>query len=261
MNSRIKKLVSLSSFFMLLLSGCASLPNTGLDTSNQQKIQSITILPVVAPGHISVENMGIAGGFGLVGGLIQESINKSHADDYSTHVADSKINFATIIKDRTSEVLSAGGYKVSSSPAEQGSEINYKELDAIPSAGGMGRYADPVDYTKIQTNADATLSIWFTSIGYVSLVQTIHFTPLVGVRVRLVDARTKQELYFKTFSCGWDVQRGTVYVPADKKYSYLTFDELGNRDFDQSIEGLENCEDKIASLIGQDLSAGRTSNK
>lgn len=57
------------------------------------------------------------------------------------------------------------------------------------------------------------------------------------------------------------MQRGTVYVPADEKYSYLTFDDLGNRNFDQSIEGIENCEDKIAALIGQDLSAGRTSNK
>jgi hypothetical protein len=82
------------------------------------------------------------------------------------------------------------------------------------------------------------------------------FVPWVIVRARILDAKTKQDMYFKTFACGYDVKSNSVHIDSGDTYSYGTFGSL-EKNFDQSIEGLQSCEKSIVTAIGMELAQNR----
>jgi hypothetical protein len=121
--------------------------------------------------------------------------------------------------------------------------------DQKPKLAADGKSAD---YTSIKTDADSILHVWFTSFGYVSPPESSDFIPWVVVRARLIDAKTKQDMYFKTFACGWDVKNNSVHVVSDEVYRYGSFDAL-NAAFNQSVQGIKSCETAIVANITKDL--------
>ncbi|KVW37023.1 hypothetical protein [Burkholderia ubonensis] len=221
-----------------LLSGCVNLPQTNLNADNRQKLHSIAVLEVNEPKAVGVVNIGgAAGAFGLIGGLAQAAVNASHTSTYTKRVANDKIVFAPVVADRVIGQLTENGYQV-------------VKLD-----GQKVKLADDGksdDYSGIQTDADAIMNVWFTSFGYISPPDTTDFIPSVVVRARMLDAKTKQDIYFKTFACGYDIRSNSVHVDSDVAYSYGSFGDL-EKNFDKSVEGIKSCEKSIAAMIGQDL--------
>ncbi|PAK13871.1 hypothetical protein [Burkholderia ubonensis] len=221
-----------------LLSGCVNLPQTDLNADNRQKLHSIAVLDVNEPKAVGVANIGgAAGAFGLIGGLVQGAVNASHTSTYTKRVASDKIVFAPVVADSVIGHLTENGYQV-------------VKLD-----GQKVKLADDGksdDYSGIQTDADAIMNVWFTSFGYISPPDKTDFIPSVVVRARMLDAKTKQDIYFKTFACGYDIRSNSVHVDSDVAYSYGSFGDL-EKNFDKSVEGIKSCEKSIAAMIGQDL--------
>ncbi|KWO77626.1 hypothetical protein [Burkholderia ubonensis] len=221
-----------------LLSGCVNLPQTNLNADNRQKLHSIAVLEVNEPKAVGVVNIGgAAGAFGLIGGLAQAAVNASHTSTYTKRVASDKIVFAPVVADSVIGHLTENGYQV-------------VKLD-----GQKVKLADDGksdDYSGIQTDADAIMNVWFTSFGYISPPDKTDFIPSVVVRARMLDAKTKQDIYFKTFACGYDIRSNSVHVDSDVAYSYGSFGDL-EKSFDKSVEGIKSCEKSIAAMIGQDL--------
>ncbi|KFL52605.1 hypothetical protein JM78_18980 [Burkholderia pyrrocinia] len=221
-----------------LLSGCVTLPNTDMKPEARQKLHSIAILDVSEPKRVAVINLGgAAGGFGLIGALAQTAVNASHTSTYTDHVATSKTVFAPDIVDGVTGRLAGNGYQV-------------VKLD-----GQKVKLADDGksdDYSAIQTDADAIMNVWFTSFGYISPPNQPDYIPWVVVRARILDARTKQDLYYKTFACGYDIKANSVHVDSDFAYTYGSFSDL-EKNFDKSVEGIKSCEKSVAEMIGQDL--------
>ncbi|WP_234487183.1 hypothetical protein [Paraburkholderia aspalathi] len=204
------------------------------------RIRSLKLigLDVNEPHGESVVNFGGAGGaFGLVGGLVQAGINANHTSTYTQQVASGKITFAPVVNDGLTTRLSGNGYEI----------VALHDQHAKLSSDGKSD-----DFSDVKTNADAILSVWITSFGYVSPPESSDFIPWVVVRARLLDSKSKEDLYFKTFACGWDIKANSVHVEADAKYHYGSFGTLIDQ-FDQSVAGLKDCEQAVVAVIGQDL--------
>ncbi|KVH12685.1 hypothetical protein SB394_10365 [Burkholderia sp. BCCIQ04A] len=221
-----------------LLSACTTVPNTDMTPEARQKLHSIAMLDVIEPKRVAVVNFGgAAAGFGLIGALAQGAVNASHTSTYTDHVAAGKILFAPDIADGVAGRLTGNGYQV-------------VKLD-----GQKVKLADDGksdDYSAIQTDADAIMNVWFTSFGYISPPQQLDYIPWVVIRARILDAKTKQDLYYKTFACGYDVKANSVHIDSDFAYTYGSFSDL-EKNFDKSVEGIKSCEKSVADMIGQDL--------
>lgn len=222
----------------VLLTGCTTLPQTNLTADSRSKLHSIAVLGVKEPKSEAVMNFGgAAAGFGLVGGLIQAGVNASHTSTYTKKVASDKVVFAPIVADGVTDRLTANGYQV----------VKLDGQDVKLAEDGKSD-----DYSGIHTDADAIMNVWITTMGYVSPPESTSFLPWVVVRARILDAKTKQDMYFKTFACGYNIKSNSVYVDSAATYSYDSFGDL-EKNFDQSIEGLQSCEKSIVAAIGKDL--------
>ncbi|PRF19274.1 hypothetical protein [Burkholderia multivorans] len=224
-----------------LLSGCVTVPKTDMNAQAREKLHSIALLEVAEPRQVGVINLGgAAGGFGLIGALAQVAVNTSHTNTYTERVTANKIVFVPDIVDGVTGRLADNGYQI-------------VKLNQKPKRAADGKSDD---YSDIQTDADAIMNVWFTSFGYISPPSRPDYIPAVVVRARLIDAKTKQDLYFKTFACGYDIKANSVHVESDVAYTYGSFSDL-EKNFDKSVEGIKACEKSIAELIGQDLARTR----
>jgi hypothetical protein len=227
-------------FLMIaLLSGCTTLPKTDLNAENREKLHSIAVLEVKEPVKVGVVNMGgAAAGFGLIGAFTQVALNNSHTNTYSKRVADEKIVFAPVVIDGVVDRLNTDGYQVVKLGDDQKVTV---------SADGKSD-----DYSGIHTDADAILSMWFTSFGYLSPPESPEYVPAIVLRARVLDAKTKQDMYFKTFACGYDIKANSVHIDSDGTYRYGTFGTIEDK-FDESVQGIKACEQAIVAMIGKDL--------
>ncbi|MBR7972237.1 hypothetical protein KDX01_03760 [Burkholderia vietnamiensis] len=221
-----------------LLSGCTTLPNTDMKPEARQTLHSIAMLDVAEPKRVEVLNLGgAAAGFGLIGAIAQGAVNASHTNTYMGHVAAGKIVFAPDIAAGVTDRLAGNGYQV-------------VKLDGQKVKLAEDGKSD--DYSGIQTDADAIMNVWFTSFGYISPPNDPDYIPWVVIRARILDAKTKQDIYFKTFACGYDIKANSAHIDSDFAYAYGSFSDL-EKNFDKSVEGIKSCEKSVVDMIGDDL--------
>jgi hypothetical protein len=218
------------------LLGCVSVPKVELQ--RRSSVKTVTLLKIPEPAIQPVMNIGgPSGAFGLVGGLVQAGLNDTHTKAYTQIVKERQIAFAPLLEQELTRELNSAGY-----------QVVYSEERPVVKEDNR-----TVDYSAIHTDADAILHVWFTTIGYISPPNKVAFQPWVGVRVRLLDPGSKNDLYFKTFACGYEVKaENIVHVQAGLQYEYDSFEKLTSN-FDGSVAGLIVCEHSIASLIGIDF--------
>lgn len=235
--------LGISCVLLLGLAGCVTIPKTEMNHQSAKSIKTVALLDVAEPKAEVVMNMGGgAAAFGLIGGLIQGGVNADHGKAYSKLVAAGQVQFSpTMIKSITDE-LNADGYHV------------VYLADQRPKLASDGKSDD---FSNVHTDADAILEVWFTTLGYVSPPSKSAFEPWVAVKVRMLDSKSRKDLYFKTFFGGFKDKmiKNIVYVPADAKYQYKTFDMLTSS-FADSVRGLQETEGAVASQVGRDLARG-----
>ncbi len=223
----------------VLLSGCASVPNIEADKAAATQIKRIAVLGIREPANVQVVNLGgAAGAFGLVGGLIQGSTNADHSKQFVEAMRQRKTSL--------SEPMLAA---VTQSLKDDGIEVTVA-VDQKPKLAADGKSDD---YSDVRVEADAILSVWFGVVGYMSSPYSTHYEPWVLVKARLLDAKTKRDIYFKTFCVGYKMKiENVVPLPADPKYRYGSFDDLMVHTSD-AVAGLVDCEEIAAKRIGADL--------
>lgn len=156
-----------------------------MSAENRDRLHSIAVLEVDEPKEVSIINDGsVTAAFALIGGLVQAGINKSHADTYAQEIASKGLTFAPIIAHGISDRLTADGYRVA---MLGGQKVVLDQADK------------PEAYAGIHTDADTIMNLWFTTFGYRSPSNKTDFIPWVTIRARLLDAKTKQDIYAKTF--------------------------------------------------------------
>ena len=219
-----------------VLVGCVTVPKVEYARGGAR---SVALLSIVEPMSYPVMNIGGPSGmFGLVGGLVQAGLNDAHTKSYTALLQGRRVAFASTLESDVAATLEATGQSV-------------LRLDARPAVGADGR---TVDYASVRTDADAIVHVWFTTVGYLSPPRSASFQPWVGVRVRMLDARSRQDLYFKTFACGYvpRAENVVVVVPPGGLVEYDTFDKLVG-DLDGSIAALDACRREVVAQVRRDI--------
>lgn len=228
-----------SALLVVLLSGCASVPKIEADRAVTGQIKRVAVLGVQEPAVVEVANLGgAASAFGLVGGLIQGSVNADHAKQFGEALKQQKLSLAEPLERAVAEALKADGFEVTVD----------RDQKPKPSADGKSD-----DYSDVRVEADAILSVWFGVVGYISAPNSTRYEPWVLIKAHLFDARTKKDIYFKTFTVGYKMKiENAVWLAADGQYRYKSFDDVMSR-VSHAAAGLVNCEEIVAKEIGADL--------
>ena len=168
-----------------------------IDSSSASEIKKIGILEIKQPMNMNVENLGGAGAaFGLVGGLAQAGVNNSHSDTYQRTLSERQVPIMEHLRRAVENELRTYQYDVEYLQGQSSTREN--------DAKG--------DYSDVKTDANAILNIWITQFGYVSPPSSSGYIPFVVVRARLIEAKTRREMFFKTYTCGWDIKKGPRFL-------------------------------------------------
>jgi len=224
-----------------LLSGCASVPNVEADKAATTQMKRVAVLGIREPGNVEVVNIGgAAGAFGLIGGLIQGSTNADHSKQFVEALRKQKQSLSEPMLAAVTQSLKEDGFEVTVA------------ADLKPKLAADGKSDD---YSDVHVDADAMLSVWFGVVGYMSSPYSSHYEPWVLIKARLLDAKTKKDIYFKTFCVGYKMKiENVVQLPAGPKYRYDSFDDLMAHTNDAAA-GLVDCAEIVAKRIGSDLKA------
>jgi hypothetical protein len=223
----------------LALCGCVSVPNVDASKSSVAQMKRITVLAVREPPVVQVVNIGgAAGAFGVIGGLIQGSANADHSKAFLAAMVQRKVSLREPLLAAVESSLRQDGFDVSVDQTQWPKKTADGKSD---------------DYSALHVDSDAILIVWFSVVGYMSPPNSTHYVPWVVIKARLLDARTKQDIYFKTFCVGYKMKvENAVQLPADPKYRFNSFDDLMAH-VDGAVDGLVDCEKIAAMRMGSDL--------
>jgi hypothetical protein len=231
--------LAVGSLTAALLAGCASVPKVEVDAAAATQIKRVAVLRVAEPTNVQVANLGgAAGAFGLVGGLIQGTTNADHSKQFVEALRQRKTSLSEPMLAAVTQSFKGDGFEVTVA------------RDQKPKLAADGKSDD---YSEVHVDADAILSVWFGVVGYMSAPNSTHYEPWVLIKARLLDAKTKKDIYFKTFCVGYKMKIENVMpLPADPKYRYGSFDDLMAHTSDAAA-GLVDCGEIVAKRIGADL--------
>jgi hypothetical protein len=240
-SARLASRVVISVLSVLLLGGCFTAPSVDADRNATGRMKRIALLSIPEPSEIPVANIGGAAfAFGAVGGLVQANTNIGQAKDFAAFLKSRNLDVARHFEEEVIRSLHEAGYQVS------------LVTDQRPKVAADGKSDD---YSGVHVDADAILSIWSRSFGYVSPPNTTHYEPSGVVMVRLVEAKTKSDLYFKTFVVGWKLPlKDSIYLETDPKYRYRSIDQFKARQ-DEATQGVFEAEHLVAQHVTDDLAA------
>jgi hypothetical protein len=225
----------------LMLTGCAALQPVVLDQATAKNVKKIALLPIGESRAIAVTNAGgVSAAFGALGGLVQGSIDENHAKTYLDAINASGIKMA----DPLSVSLLDG--------------LSKKGIDVVLLTGQHAKLAadgKTVDYSGITTDADVILQVWFGYTGYFSGTMQ-GYQPWTIVNAKLLDARSKKELYQQSFSA-WrkPMQDAIKFIAIDGMVEYGSFDDLMAH-FKDSVDALMAGHQAIARQLLQELKLG-----
>lgn len=222
-----------------LATGCVNIQRADYDKTANSRVHKVALLRIVEPGRPVVMNVGgAAGAFGLVGGVVQANLDESHAKDFKEALDARNVKFAPDLAQSIMELLRSKGF-----------EVVYLEGQR-PKLGADGK---SVDYSGIQTDADAILNVWFGTNGYVSPSFSGAYQPWVSIGAEVVDARTRQRMYYRIFRSGFTTNIENIEdVGFDERYK---FDSAGDlvQSVDKAVEGLKDSYKRVVQRMGSHL--------
>jgi hypothetical protein len=222
-----------------LLGGCVSAPSVDADRTVTGQLKKIALLSIPEPAEVPVANLGgAAGAFGLVGGLVQADVNHSQAKQFAAYRVSKNFDVSRRFEDEVIRSLREAGFDVT------------LVADQRPKVAADGKSDD---YSGIHVEADAILSIWPRSFGYISPPNSRDYQPSGVVMVRLLDSKTKADIYRKTFVVGWKLPiKESIYLETDEKYRYRSIDTFRASE-DEALEGLLEAEHLISKHVEEDI--------
>lgn len=227
-----------------LLGGCVTAPSIDADRNATGRLRKIALLSIPEPSEIPVANMGgAASAFAIVGSLVQINNNLGQAKQFAEYMRRRDLDVARHFEQDLMASLREAGYEVVLVTGQR------------PKIAADGKSDD---YSGIHVEADAILSLWSRSFGYISPPNSTYYQPSGVVIVRLLDAKSKADLYYKTFVVGWKLPiKESIYMETEKKYRYRSIEGFKASE-DEAVEGLFEAEHLISQRVGDDLSTHTT---
>lgn len=222
----------------LVFSGCASVPRVDPDKAALQSVRSIALLRVQEPRAVEVANIGgTAGAFGMIGGIVQAVNNGNRTEEFVSALRQRNQSLAEPLTIKLRDLLQEAGY-----------QVNVSDQQPKPSTD---KKSD--DFSAITVTEDLILLVWIGRTGYISEPYSLSYEPWVFLTVRALDARTKRDVYWKSFTVGYNMKiKQAVNIPADARYRFKSHPEIMQR-LDEAITGLIESHNLAAQAIVADL--------
>lgn len=228
-------IVGLAIVGLLTLSACG----TPMNHEVAQRIHTIALIPANNPEIIEAKPFQVTPStmYGAVGFAISSALasgnGASDATTLSARVAEQNVRLGDDITREVEAMLTQAGYKVIRLARNQ-----------AKGAALLSNYKDMV------VAADAVLDINIVTAGYVQVGALDRLYPNLVLVARLVDASTKQELYWNFFTYGGmsGVLRPDRLVKADLKYAMSSIADI-RKSPDLAIEGLRAGIAPLVSLL------------
>ncbi len=222
----------------MAFTGCAIAPTVEANRASLAGLRRIAVVDLGLPNAAMVQNFGLAGGFGAIGGAVQGASNADKSKAFSAAIADHVPSLDEALVAAVVAGLSKAGYEVT------------VIKDQKP---GPGPDRKIWDVSKIHTDADGVLIVWAPLCGYVSPPQSAHYQPQVMIRSQLSSAKSHENLYLKTFFVGYKAASiSAESLRAGPGPRYKSFDDL-KLHASEAADELIACERIGAAKIVQDL--------
>jgi len=230
----------------LLFAGCSSVPNVQPEASTKAKVKRIAVIEVRDPVNVQVDNLDGVGtpimvmpptstGAGA-GTDAQNSGTDDHSSQFAAAMKPLSPGLGSSIQAAVAQVLKADGY-----------EVTFLK----PPKGAKGRIGTP--NWPLPADVDAVMQLECSVVGYMASFYAGAYEPWVVVNASLVDAKADRKIYDKTLCVGYKMKvKNAVYLPADQKYRYDSFDDLLGHVKD-AYQGLVQCGLAAARQVGVDL--------
>lgn len=212
------------------------------DAAKNVGVKKIAILHINPMRHFVIQNSSLlAAAFpGLAEAVVEGGVNTKHTSDYLDALKKKSVAFGPQLAEALQRELTKAGYEVS--VLQQGPRLKEDKKT--------------LDYSNINSDADALLTVWYSKTGYWSPTNKPDFSPMIIVGVKLTDAHTFETLFFKAFDvtpvAGQVSNENVDAILPDTKYQYADFDTLMSH-FDESVQGLQDSQDLIATHVAQRL--------
>jgi hypothetical protein len=201
-------------------------------------IEKIAVLAIFPSRQVQINNQNAAGiSFGILPALIYGTSIDRNGSEYVAEMNKRKMTLAP----QLAQLLHR--------------ELSRKYKIVWTQQRARQKEDKTADYSHIQTDADAILNVFYGRIGYLSPYNDTDYLPMVTLGVRLLDAKTKETLYYKQLIVHPNAERQAKAfdaAPSDNRYRYKNFESL-MADFERSIEGLLLSQEILALRIVRDL--------
>jgi hypothetical protein len=221
---------------MLLLAGCAAMPEVPYDRTSAGNIHTIGVLSEAypsGPSAILAANLGAS--FGLIGGITEGIMRSNRESSLRDIMAGANFKVEDEFDASLVAALTAHGYQVIAVPVTR--EKKGDLLSVYP------------DHFAVA--ADAYLDISVVDYGYIAaaIADSAPYRPFLSARVKLVRASDKSVLMQDIVVYNaYNNPKNVVTISADPTYSFATFDMI-EQDHADTVTGLKVAADQSAAAI------------
>jgi len=227
---------AIACLFLAGLAACAGAPEIPFDRSSNAGIKNIAVIrPAMSPTPIILLASDIGQSFGLIGGLIDLSMQSNRDTKFAALLSAQGVKPDAVFLQDVHTTLSAHGYNVVDMPqARSGNDL----LKVYPKGG--------------QPGVDAYLDLAVFSYGYVAagIGDSTPYRPFLTASCRLVRASDSAVLMEDTIAYNpvGPVQKAVTLSP-DPNFSFKDFDTL-TADPGVAVQGLNTALTASANSIG-----------
>jgi len=242
MNTK-SSLLSIAASCVIFIQGayCAPVQKTEIDKAVKSQIKRIALIPIGEPQNVQVIYIGGAAGlFGVLGGLAQGSENAEQSKKFVSLIKDIKPTLSETLTIALTQALKEDGYEVSIADGQKPKYLADKKI---------------LDFSEVKVDADVILCVGYGAVAYMcsSAKFSARYQPWLIIKVQIVDAKTKNDVYSKFFNYGRETRiRDAVKLPADKKYNYKSADDIMAHST-EAFGGIVDGEKAVAKEVGGDL--------
>ena len=235
MRISITKIISIS--LLAFLSACASpVPKIDVAASKLASIKSIVVVRPPPQKSYTMLNFGHPGmAFGLVGGVIAASDQKSKQEQLTTAYKAQGVNISNALADRIAASLSSVGF-----------QVRIEDGPWVESENGY-----TIQFDQIKSDADGVLVVTQTNVGFVATVAPSDYLPTITVVATLLGKDRADQIYRGYHASGWAPKAKGWRVSAPKT-TFPTFNNI-MADTSASAATLQEAAAAIATTIRDDL--------
>lgn len=216
---------------VVLLSGCAALPQTGYNKEANNAIKTVAVPQIAIPEKADVRIIAPVGAnFGLIGAIVEESRFAAARTRLQNSLASVNFDFKSLINSELQRSLTEAGFAPSFLAADPAKKT--------PTGSARKEWAKKLGQ---QAGSDAYLDVTISGFGYFAAGATTDFKPGLGLWARLIETKSGKTLFEDqiVYNPAYAATKAITIEP-DSQYSFNNQDAL-NSDPGKAAAGLSGA--------------------